>query len=667
MLALLVIAMQAAEPSPPAPRFADEVVVTAERVEAGRAETPAAVAVVTGDAARRLPVESLSGLLDQLPGFSVLFGEGYGLTPMVMARGFFGAGEAEYVRLLVDGVPAADAESGLADWRRVRVGDVERVEAVRGPASAHYGDTALGGIVQVFTRHGAAHDAKSAGLALASFGTASGDGTWNGRLGGARLGIEATGSRTDGFRDHSATGEGGASVAVAGEGEAPRVSVRLSGSARGREDPGPLALDVARADPFASDPMFGLDREDARRAALAVAVHGRGPAPWRALVQGSARESAWVRTLLLAPGLGDRARRDLETWSAGLALEGGRTTALGGREARLRAGIEASRDHVSSRYAAVDDAGAVGPETGASVVDRDRLAAFVTGDWRASGRLRLSAAVRFDGLADDAGDAGGGRVTHSAWSPRVGATVQIGGPRAPVSLFVQASRAFKSPTVDQLADARPFPDFAGGTFTISNPLLSPQRAATLEAGVSQRVLGGRWECVLYRTRVEDEIDFDPATFRYANIGRSLHRGVEASASLFEDRALAPRFSYAWTEVRLRGPDAPGGQLKNIPVHTARLGLAARLPAGLGADLRVAWMGRRFADDANRSPLQDAVVVDTRVTRAFGRVRGRLDATNLTDRRWDALGYVLSDFDGGDVTYVFAASGRALRAGIDIGF
>ena len=245
--------------------------------------------------------------------------------------------------------------------------------------------------------------------------------------------------------------------------------------------------------------------------------------------------------------------------------------------------------------------------------------------------------------------------------------MQLGGPRAPVSLYLQASRAFKAPTVDQLADARPFPDFAGGTFTISNPLLAPQRAATLEAGLSQRALGGRWELVAYRTAVEDEIDFDPATFRYGNIGRSLHRGVEAAASLLEDRALSPRFSYAWSEVRLRGPEAPGGQLKNIPVHTARVGVAAQLPAGIAADVRLAWMGRRFADDGNASRLRDAVTVDARVARALGPARLRLDATNLTDRRWDALGYVLSDFEGGDVTYVFAASGRALRAGIDVGF
>jgi len=40
------------------------------------------------------------------------------------ARGFFGGGEADYVRLLVDGVPIADAESELIDWSMVTASSI---------------------------------------------------------------------------------------------------------------------------------------------------------------------------------------------------------------------------------------------------------------------------------------------------------------------------------------------------------------------------------------------------------------------------------------------------------------------------------------------------------------------------------------------------------------
>ena len=666
MLALLLIAAQAAEPSPsPPPRFAEEVVVTAERGASARAETPAAVSVMSGDEARLLPVVDLAGVLDHMPGFQVLFSEGYGQAPMVLARGFFGAGEAEYVQLLVDGVPAADAETGLADWRRLRAADVARVEAVRGPASPLYGDTALGGVVQVFTRHGPGAEGGSASLSAATFRSASGEGAWRGAAGPLGMGLEATASRTDGFRAHGGEDGGGVSVRLSGAGPAPRVVVTLTGSTRGREDPGPLTAQQAQLSPSASDPLFRFDRDDSRRGRVAVAVRGGGWLDYRAQAHASFRDAEVVRTLLLAPGLGDRARRDVDTRGAGVILEGERDA---GAVAHLRLGLEATREDVDSVYRAVGDAGRAGGVTGSVEARRDRAAAFASADWRTSERVRLVAGARFDAIADDAGPALGGRRTRTAWSPQAGATVRLGRLHGiPVTVFVHASRAFKAPTIDQLADARPFPDFAGGTFTVSNPLLEPQRAGTVEAGVSRAGPGGRVEVVAYRTAVDDEIDFDPATFRYANVGRSLHRGIEASLELFERRAVSPRVSYAWTDVHLRGEGVAAGQLKNIPVHTVRAGATARLPGHVGLDARVGWMGRRFADDAEQVPLRDALVVDARATRAFGRMRLRLDATNLIGRRWDALGYVLSDFEGRAVPHVFPAAGRALRAGIDYNF
>jgi iron complex outermembrane recepter protein len=72
-------------------------------------------------------------------------------TPMVQSRGFFGGGEAEYVQLLVDGVPVSDAESGLVDWRRFRNWDIERIERGAVPPSSLYGDTSFGGVIQIVT------------------------------------------------------------------------------------------------------------------------------------------------------------------------------------------------------------------------------------------------------------------------------------------------------------------------------------------------------------------------------------------------------------------------------------------------------------------------------------------------------------------------------------
>src|SRR5699024_4185140 len=58
----------------------------------------------------------------------------------------------------------------------IPISQVKRIEVVRGPRSSLYGADAMGGVIQIFTRHGA-WDALKAGASLGggSYGTGSGN------------------------------------------------------------------------------------------------------------------------------------------------------------------------------------------------------------------------------------------------------------------------------------------------------------------------------------------------------------------------------------------------------------------------------------------------------------------------------------------------------------
>ena len=114
-------------PSPPT--FATEVVVTPERDSRPRQDVTAASSLLTREEVARSPAADAGALLGLLPGFQALFATAPGAVPIVSSRGFFGGGEAEYVRVLVDGVPVGDAESGLAEWRTIQAADIDRIEA----------------------------------------------------------------------------------------------------------------------------------------------------------------------------------------------------------------------------------------------------------------------------------------------------------------------------------------------------------------------------------------------------------------------------------------------------------------------------------------------------------------------------------------------------------
>jgi outer membrane receptor protein involved in Fe transport len=250
-------------------------------------------------------------------------------------------------------------------------------------------------------------------------------------------------------------------------------------------------------------------------------------------------------------------------------------------------------------------------------------------------------------------------MVHEAWSPRAGAVVALANG---VAVFGQVSRAFKAPTLEQLFDPRPFPDFRGGTFLISTPALRPQRATNVEGGMRQSLGRLRWELVVYRMRVRDEIDFDPRTFTYANIGRSAHDGVEAEMSAFQGRPLAIDVNYTWTRAI---PEGSANQLKNIPRHVLRPGITLLLPSSTTVYAGYTRTSGAFADDDNRVSLDGRSTIDVRIAKRVSRLRLRLDLMNVGADRYEEVGYVLPDFRGGVAPYFYPAPGFSTAAGVDI--
>ena len=128
-------------------RFNTEVVVTPERAETPRALEPFATDMISAPALT-FPAVTFGDAASFIPGFVVAGGEPHGRPPVISARGFFGGGEADYVLLLVDGVPVSDAESGLIDWSALTTASIRSVEAARGPGASTYGDSSVGGVIQ---------------------------------------------------------------------------------------------------------------------------------------------------------------------------------------------------------------------------------------------------------------------------------------------------------------------------------------------------------------------------------------------------------------------------------------------------------------------------------------------------------------------------------------
>ena len=131
----------------------EPVVVTATRTEQPAGEVISSVDVIGGDELLRLPAADLGDALRLRTGVEVARLGGPGQQTSVFVRGT----ESNHVLVLVDGLRINPGTIGSASIQNLAPEQVERVEIVKGPRSALYGSEAIGGVINVITKRGAAN------------------------------------------------------------------------------------------------------------------------------------------------------------------------------------------------------------------------------------------------------------------------------------------------------------------------------------------------------------------------------------------------------------------------------------------------------------------------------------------------------------------------------
>jgi vitamin B12 transporter len=184
------------------------VVVTATRIPTPIRDLPAAVTVIDGAELREHGIRTVADALRTVPAANVVATNAYGGQTSLFLRG----GEADYVKVLIDGVPQ-NSPGGAYDFGNLTTDNVERIEVVRGPVSVLYGSDAVTGVVQIFTRNGGGRGRASVDAAAGTYGSNRFETTVEG--GGERAGYAFSVSRfaSDGvdsvdnqYRNHVVTG-----------------------------------------------------------------------------------------------------------------------------------------------------------------------------------------------------------------------------------------------------------------------------------------------------------------------------------------------------------------------------------------------------------------------------------------------------------------------------
>ncbi len=180
-----------------------ETVVTATRTAQPLSDLLADVTVVDRDTIERSGAAGLADVLARLPGIEFQRNGGPGTTTGVFLRG----SESRFTAVYIDGVRIDSQATGGAAWESIPLGQIDRIEVLRGPAAAVYGSDALGGVVQIFTKRGEGPFAPFVGVGFGSHGTRKADAGFSGSQGAFDYSLGLADERSEGFNSRTAAGQ----------------------------------------------------------------------------------------------------------------------------------------------------------------------------------------------------------------------------------------------------------------------------------------------------------------------------------------------------------------------------------------------------------------------------------------------------------------------------
>lgn len=605
-----------------------ETIVTAARVATPLEQTAASVTVVTAEDIEAQGDRTIVDVLRRVPGLNVVQSGGPGTLTSVFTRG----GNSNHTLILIDGIEVADptASNGAFNFAHLLTNNIERIEIVRGPLSTIYGSDVIGGVINIITKRGGGPTQATFRADGGSFQTFSQAASVTGGIGRVGFALSVDHFKNDGISITPArlrpTGVGAEKDGY----ENLTASARLTGQFTDQVEISLFVQGVqtdAATDNSAEDPN-SHEETDQLFAKLESKV---------TLLDGALDQTVAVEFT--------RHDRFSENPPDNLSASFSRTVSDGTKlKVRYLATLTKFESHVLS----------FGAETESDDIDtRSSFSSGFSTTTIADSRSNAVFVQDQAAFGDSLFVAGSARVDDHERFGRHG-TFRI----APVYLLrehgtkltASFGTGFKAPTLFQLFGSSEFLGFT--TFT-GNPDLEPETSRSWEAGVEQKLFGGRVSmgATYFRTKIKNLIVSTPTFSSVENRSEANLSGVEAFFQATPYDGVSFRADYTFT----RAEDGSNGQeLLRRPKHKASVALdyslgdkgivgVAATYVGKRRDIDAVTFGRIVTDAFTTVGLHASYDV-TPTYRVFARLR------NLPDEEYE-------DPDG------FNQPGRALFVGL----
>lgn len=621
----LLAAHGAAAGAPAATTPPEAIVVTATRSPTTISRVGDSITVIDAKDARRSQKTAVSDLLTTTPGVMGDRNGGLGTSTSLRIRG----AESDQTVVLIDGVKLNDpsAVGGGYNFGNLLVGDIARIEVLRGSQSTLWGSQSIGGVVNVVTPVPEGPLAAVVNAEGGAYGTAkvaarvqAGNDRYGWRFGGDYLttdGVSAFdkdlgGREHDGYRNVGAHARG--SVRITDD---ITAEVRSTWS-RGRVDfdgfPPPAFA-------FADTREYGITEEWVSYAGISIdAFDGRWQNRVGFAYTDTDREN--IDPGAVVPQTFDASGSNRRWEYQGILALTGNATAVFGAESERSALSTASPNAFDPNPTPLR-----GDVSLDSVYGQLQLTPFQA--------LTLTGGLRYD--------------DHETFGSNTSARAALAWSITDSTLLRSSwGEGFKAPSLFQL-----FSEF--GT-----PALAPEESASWDLGIEQHLLADAivLSATYFQRDTTDMIDFvscfGVATPRclaqpfgyYENIQATTADGYELGLSAALTSQLRLTANYTDLEARntARGTSNFGRLLARRPRSAANVELSYTWGLPLVTTIAGQYVGRSFDNAANSFVLDDYLLVDVRAAYAvsdrlevYARVENLLDEDYATTRRYGSIG------------------------------
>jgi iron complex outermembrane receptor protein len=549
-----------------------DIIVTATRSEQASVVIPTAVDVISHEEIVAAGAVHLAEVLRGHGGIQLsdLYGDGSRVS--IGMRGFGETANANTL-ILVDGRRLNNPDIADPDVNSVSLKDIERIEIIEGSGSVLYGDQAVGGVINIITRKAEGRTFDAADMAGSHGRRTLRAYVANAYDNGVSVYLSTESREADNYRRHNATDYSNGFGRVEYAHDNGELFLELQAVHDNLETPGALFANELAIDRRQSLPEYVNDFSDIHSDMARLGIRQMLSGHWSLLAEYADREADGNFLLNFRGCLASSTcstsphRQDRELRSFTPRLSGRYETANG--PLLLTLGV----DHDESEYF-------LQSQFGTQQSDQQMQGLYFQGVFPVSKPVDLIAGYRaaeVDNQLVDRPAFGQGVPDDADLDDEVsvfslGVNVRAGDH---VRHFIRYEQNFRFPKVDEHTNSPVVPDFFTGQ---SGDPLKTQTGDSLEIGFDWSNNGRYASALLYRLDLENEIIFDPLSFRNVNLESSRRDGLVLDFGGQMTDSLTFGLSYAYLDAEIESGPFAG----NRTPFTAKSAAGAHLDYNVGA-------------------------------------------------------------------------------------